>query len=111
QQEKLANNLKVGQIEVTVTVQNLSNLAGKEVIQVYVKKENTLITKRRRELIAFKKILFLAQETKTIKFTVDYQDLTIYNEAYEQVLEPNVYTFIIGDGENTYCSKQLTITN
>ncbi|MFV0288504.1 MAG: beta-glucosidase [Mycoplasmatales bacterium] len=111
QQEKLANNLKVGQIEVTVTVQNLSNLAGKEVIQVYVKKENTLITKRRRELIAFKKILFLAQETKTINFTIDYQDLTIYNETYEQVLEPNVYTFIIGDGENTYCSKQLTITN
>lgn len=96
-------------ILLTVVVNNCSDIDCIETVQLYVKKENTLITKRRRELIRFNKVNIKAKESKIVTFEISKKDLEIYgnNNAFE--FEQGHYTFIIGTGLETFTSNEQYI--
>lgn len=95
--------LSDGQITASVTVKNIGNAAGKEVVQVYFEAPQGKLGKPLRQLIAFKKTKELKpceSETLTISFGVSgmasYDDsgVTGYRAAY--VLEEGEYKVYIG---------------
>ena len=85
-------------VNITVTVKNTGNLAGKEVAQVYVQAPKGRLEKPVQELKAFAKTRELKPgESQTLTMAVPVRDLASFDEANSQWLtEAGTYTFRIG---------------
>ena len=93
-----------GQVNVSVTVTNIGDYKGKQIVQAYVTKPQGKLGKPAVELVGFAKTKELKpdeQETVDIVFTnyqmASYDDsgVTGYKSAY--VLEEGTYIFYVGD--------------
>lgn len=93
-----------GGVKVLSTVKNVGNVAGKEVVQVYVKAPRGVILKPARELKAFYKtdVLQAGEETSCETFISDYslasyddEGLTGHKSCW--VLEDGDYEFYVGE--------------
>lgn len=70
-----------GDIKVTVNVQNIGTVAGKDVVQVYVSAPGKDMDKPVRELKAFAKTRKLnPSEKETVTLTIPYESLASFNE-------------------------------
>ena len=94
--------LKDDAIEVKVTVTNTGNVAGKEVVQVYVHAPEGGMDKPAKELKAFAKTGMLAAgEKETLTMTIAKEDLASYDEtAKAWVVAPGEYTFMTAQNVN-----------
>ena len=87
-----------GKVNVSVNVKNTGEVAGREVVQLYVSKPDGKLKKPAEELIAFNKTKLLnPEETVTVNFTVDTRDLASFDSASSSWLaESGNYTLKIG---------------
>lgn len=85
-------------VEVSVTVKNTGERAGKEVVEVYVTAPKGSIEKPAQELKAFAKTRMLQPgESQTLTMTVEKRDLASFNEkASAWVADAGTYTFKVG---------------
>jgi beta-glucosidase len=94
-------------VEVSITVKNTGDVAGKEVAQVYVKAPQGRLAKPVQELKAFAKTRELKPgEAQTLTMTIPVRDLASFDEANSQwITEAGTYTFCIGNS-----SRDITAT-
>ena len=83
-------------IEVSVTVKNTGEFAGEEVIQLYLRDKVGSVVRPILELKDFQKIDLEVGETKTIKYVIDNQKLSFYNNKLEFNSEPGDFDLMIG---------------
>lgn len=84
-------------LKVSVDVTNTGNMAGKEVVQVYVSAKDSKIIRPLRELRAFKKVELQPAETKTVSFTLDAGAYTYWNtDIHDWHVETGTYEIQIG---------------
>ena len=83
-------------IEVSVTITNTGKYAGEEIVQLYIRDKVGSIVRPVKELKDFKKIQLNIGETKTIKFIIDKEKLSFYNQKLEWVAEPGDFHLMIG---------------
>jgi beta-glucosidase len=122
---------KDSQLTIEVTSKNEGNVAGKDVIELYVSKPYTYgkIEKSYVELVDYAKTTLLQpEETYTVTFTVTAYDLASYdyndangNGFYGYELDSGDYTFLISknshvDGvvngvSNTYASETINLSD
>jgi beta-glucosidase len=89
--------MKTGeQIEASVTITNTGKYDGEEVVQLYLRDLVGSIARPVKELKDFQKISLKAGETKTIKFIIDKEKLSFYNQKLEWVAEPGEFDLMIG---------------
>ncbi|MBI5858054.1 MAG: glycoside hydrolase family 3 C-terminal domain-containing protein [Sphingobacteriales bacterium] len=89
--------MKAGeQIKVSVTIANSGKYDGEEVVQLYLRDKVGSISRPVKELKDFKKIKLLAGESKTIKFIIDKEKLSFYNQQLQWVAEPGDFELMIG---------------
>ena len=67
-------------IFVSVEVENIGDVDGKEVVQLYVSPKNPSVDRPLRELKAFQKVFVKAGQTATVKMQLDQDAFTYYNE-------------------------------
>lgn len=67
------------QYKVSVTVRNTGQMLGKEVVQLYVKNNQSSVFKAIRELKGFKKIEVKPGEEKAVTFTLSRDDFAYYD--------------------------------
>lgn len=79
------------EVIVSLDVKNVSDIEGKDVIQVYIKKENSKIYRSKHELKAFAKINLKPQETKKVEIKLDENSFTYYD-----ILDKD---FVVEDGD------------
>ncbi len=91
--KKIAKDLP---IIVSVKVKNNSNMAGKEVIQLYIQDLVASSVRPVKELKAFKKEYFEAFEEKEIVFTITTDMLKFWSEKMEYKLEPGEFKVFVG---------------
>ena len=84
------------QIEATVAITNNGKYDGEEIVQLYLRDKVGSITRPVKELKDFKKIKLKAGETQTIKFIIDKEKLSFYNEQLKWVAEPGEFDLMIG---------------
>jgi beta-glucosidase len=91
--------MKNDRIEVSVTVKNTGNVAGKEVAQLYVTAPKGKIEKPAQELKSFAKTRELQPgESQTLTMTLLKRDLASFDEAGSQwVTEAGQYLFKVGN--------------
>ena len=86
-----------GGFVVKLKVKNVGNVAGKEVIQLYVSDRVSTVSKPKKELKEFAKIHLEKGETKEIEFILADEQLAYYNTSLKKwVTEPGVYDILIG---------------
>ena len=79
-------------IAVTVKVKNTGSLAGKEVVQLYIKKVNSSILRADKELKAFKKVAIVPGKTAVVSMNVKVNDLAYFDDKLNKwVVEPGEY--------------------
>jgi beta-glucosidase len=83
-------------IEVSLTVTNTGKYAGEEVIQLYLRDRVASLVRPVKELKDFSKIMLQAGETKTVKFVINKEKLSFYNQKLEWVAEPGDFDLMIG---------------
>jgi beta-glucosidase len=84
------------QIEVSFHLSNTGKYAGEEVVQLYLRDKVGSIVRPVKELKDFKKIRLEVGETKTIKFVINKEKLSFYNQKLQWVAEPGDFDLMIG---------------
>jgi beta-glucosidase len=96
------------EVEVKITVKNISNIAGEEVAQLYIKDIKSSVKVPKYELKGFKRIYLEPQESKSIEFTITPRQLSLINEEGRCVLEPGEFKIYVGGQQPDERSKILT---
>jgi beta-glucosidase len=85
-----------GQIEVSLTVTNTGKYKGEEIVQLYLMDKVASISRPVKELKDFRKILLNPGESKTVKFIIDIEKLSFWNNDLKWVAEPGDFELMIG---------------
>jgi beta-glucosidase len=68
-------------ITATLTVKNTGKRFGQEVVQLYIRDEQSRLVRPEKELKAFAKVALEAGESKTVTLTLDRQSLAFYDPS------------------------------
>jgi beta-glucosidase len=86
----------IDSIRVDVDVTNTGDVAGDEVVQLYLRDDVGSVTRPVRELRGFRRVQLRPKETRTIPFTIGLQDLAFHDTAMVRVAEPGTFTVFVG---------------
>ena len=93
-------------ITVMVKIENQSNYAGYEVVQLYIQDVYGSVVRPVKELKTFKKEYFKPHEIKYVKFDISIDMLKFWNDKLEYVAEPGQFkVFVGGDSMNVLEDK------
>ncbi len=99
-----------GSVDITVPVKNVGNMAGKEVVQLYVGDDKATVLRPVKELKHFSKVALAPGEEQAVTFTVTPDDLKFYDDKKgEWVAEPGKFTIYIG-ASSTDIRHRLPLT-
>lgn len=86
-----------GVIKGSVEVTNMSDIAGKEVVQVYVTDHFASNTPEAKRLRFFEKVNLQANETKTVAFEIKIRDLSFVNQFNQTLVEKGTFSLMVGE--------------
>jgi beta-glucosidase len=94
-------------LTVTVDVTNTGDRAGKEIVQLYVGKQESKVKRPLKELRGFEKLSLNPGETKTVTFTLTKRAFSYYNtEINDWYAETGDYQILIGKS-----SRDIVLNN
>jgi beta-glucosidase len=97
-------------IIISGTVSNTGNFDGSEVVQVYIGKLNSKVSRAQKELKGFQKVEIKKGENNSIKISIDTNSLSFYDESISNWnLEKGDYMIYIGNS-STNIFKKIKIT-
>lgn len=99
---KLSNKIldKHSKIVVDVNVKNISDVAGEEVIQLYIQDLVGSVVRPVKELKAFKKVKILQKEEVDVKFAISEEMLKFWNESMKFEAEEGEFKVFVGSSSN-----------
>ncbi len=84
-------------LTLSVTVRNTGHVAGREVVQLYVRDVESSVIRPVKELKGFEKIELAPGESKVIVFTLDKRAFSFYNEkTHDWFVESGDFEIMIG---------------
>ena len=97
-------------INVQVKVTNTGDMAGKEVVQLYVNDKVSSMVTPVKQLRDFRKVSVKAGETKTVKLKVAVNDLYMVTADNKRVVEPGEFELQVGAAsDNILQMKTVTV--
>lgn len=99
-----------GSTTVSVEVTNTGEVAGKEVVQLYIRDEYSSVTRPVKELKGFEKVYLEPGQTKTVTFEIGYEQLHFLNDEMEWVVEPGTFQLMIGNSSRDEDLKKVKLT-
>ena len=86
---------KADTLELSCKLTNTGDIDGNEVIQIYVSKEESMVTRPIKDLKAFEKVFLKAGESRTVTISLDVQELAYFNIMLDQwIVEPGEYDIL-----------------
>jgi len=84
-------------LTVAVTVTNSGDIAGKEVVQLYVKDEEASVQRPEKELRGFHKLELAPGESREIRFVLSDRDFSFYSTRHGRwIAESGDYELLVG---------------
>ncbi|HEW92371.1 MAG TPA: glycosyl hydrolase [Thermotogaceae bacterium] len=84
-------------ITVSVKVKNVGNMAGKEIVQLYVRDVESSVVRPEKELKGFKKVELNPGEEKTVTFVLDKRSFAYYStDIKDWYVESGDFEILIG---------------
>lgn len=84
-----------GQLQLQVTVTNTGQLAGEEVVQLYVSATASAVARASKELKAFAKVMLAPGESHRIELVVAARELAYFDTQQGWVVEPGAYRAMV----------------
>jgi beta-glucosidase len=106
EKEKISGNEPV---YLYADVTNKGKVKGDEVVQLYVKGKGLQANDAVKSLKGFEKVTLKPNETKTVKFQVTPQMLTVYNEKLGYTVEKRTYELMVGPSSAEKNSKTVKL--
>ena len=100
---------KDGSATVTVKVTNTSNVAGDEVVQLYINDNYSQVTRPVKELKGFERVSLAAKETKQVSFAITPELLAYYNLAMQYGVEAGDFTLMVGSSSRDSDLKTIQL--
>jgi len=91
-------------IKISVRVENTGDVAGEEVVQLYIRDLVASVVRPVKELKGFQKIMLQPGESKIVQFTLTDKELGFYNNIGKFLAEPGEFDVMVG----TNSQKGLT---
>ncbi|HLG38194.1 MAG TPA: glycoside hydrolase family 3 C-terminal domain-containing protein, partial [Chitinophagaceae bacterium] len=89
--------MKAGEkIDVTMSLTNTGKYEGEEVVQLYIRDKVGSVVRPVKELKDFYKVKLKPGEKKVIRFTIDKEKLSFFNDKLQWVAEPGEFDLMIG---------------
>ncbi|MCE5250295.1 glycoside hydrolase family 3 C-terminal domain-containing protein [bacterium] len=85
-----------GEVEISADVKNTGDLTGAEVVQLYINDVISSTSKPVKELKGYEKIVLEPGETKTVKFKLFPEELSLFDRDMNFIVEPGVFRIMVG---------------
>lgn len=99
-----------GSLTVSADVMNTGDVAGDEVVQLYVHDQVASVTPRVRKLRGFERVPLQPGETKTVTFEIDKDDLSFWGQQGEFVVEPGDFDIWVGQSSQGGLHATFSVT-
>ncbi|MGE8205474.1 glycoside hydrolase family 3 C-terminal domain-containing protein [Heyndrickxia sp. NPDC080065] len=84
-------------LNVTVSVKNIGNVTGKEIVQLYVQDVASSVVRPEKELKGFEKVELQPGEERTVTFTLNKRSFAYYNvELKDWYVETGEFNILVG---------------
>jgi len=83
-------------VKLELPLSNMGDMAGEEIVQVYIQDPAATYARPVKELKAFKKIKLAAKEEQKISFKLNSKDFGYYSPEGEFLFEPGLYHIYVG---------------
>lgn len=100
---------KVGGATVTVQVQNTGEVAGEEVVQLYIRDHAASVARPVRELKGFEKLMLEPGEARAVSFELTEAELGFYNTQGTYVVEPGTFSVFVGGSSAADMTEQFDL--
>lgn len=97
-------------VDVSVEVENTGERTGDEVVQLYIRDRVASVTRPVKQLRGFERITLQPGESRRVKFTLDAEDLSLWNRSMERVVEPGEFEIMAGANSAELKTAVLTVT-
>lgn len=104
--DKIAKNQT---LTVSVDISNTGDVAGKEVVQLYIRDMVGSITRPVKELKGFEKIEIAAGETKTVEFSITEKDLAFYHQDMSFYAEAGEFKVFVGTSSDQHLESSFQL--
>lgn len=92
---------------VSVDVKNTGEVAGAEVVQLYIRNTSASVEQPVRELKGFARIALAPGETKHLTFSLGFDELNFYSSQLKKTVEPTTYDIWVGG--NSLATAQTSL--
>ena len=103
-----SSKFKKGILSVSVNVKNVGEIAGDEIVQLYVSDKYSSITRPVKELKAYKRVSLKPGESKEIVFELNKSAFAYYDSEMNYVVEAGDFDILVG---NSSRDEDLKNTN
>ena len=100
---------KNGTITASVDVTNTGDVAGDDVVQLYLHDPVASISQPVRRLRGFERVTLAPGETRTVSFTLDKSDFGFYDNRGKFVVEPGIIDVYAGDSSAADLKESFTV--
>ena len=99
-----------GSVSLSVDITNTGNMAGDEVVQVYIRDLVASTARPRKQLCAFRRVKHIpAGETVTVTLPLDRSAFELVNPAMQRVVEPGEFEIQVGASSDDIRLKQTIL--
>ncbi len=95
-------------VAIEVDVTNAGEVAGDEVVQLYLRDVHASVTTPVKQLVRFDRVTLQPGERRTVRFQLKPTDFSLWNDRMERVVEPG--KFIVMSGGNSRDVKEAEFT-
>lgn len=96
-------------VQASITVTNTGNWDGEETVQLYLQDIYATIAQPVKQLKHFQKVQLKKGESKTVTFTIGYNDLKFYTNDLKQIAEPGDFNVFIGGNSRDVKAAKFTL--
>ena len=101
--------IKESPITASVTVKNVSDVPGKEIVQLYIRDLVGSISRPIKELKGFEKIILEGNGQMKVTFEITEELLRFYNAELNHVSEPGTFEVFIGPNSRDLQKKSFEL--
>lgn len=96
-------------ITATVTIENQSDIAGEETVQLYIRDQIGQVVRPVKELKGFEKVMIPAHDRRTIEFTITEQLLRYVHSDQNNTSDPGLFDVMIGSSSKDVLTQTFKL--
>jgi len=106
-----SSEIKVGEsTSLKVEIVNSGEVAGDEVVQLYIRDLISSVTRPIKELKGFERVHLAPGERQTVTFSIGTEQLQFWNRDMQRVVEPGEFELMIGSSSQDLETVVLTVS-